>query len=58
MPQDITAPSSTGSIDRLALGVSSPRGAEVEASVCGMPPYCFEAEASIVCGPPVCFESE
>jgi hypothetical protein len=58
MPQNITAPGSTGSIDRLALGVSSPRGAEVEASAPTMLPFCFEAEASIVCGPPICFETE
>ena len=66
MPANPTQPNTNSSIDRLALGIDSPRGSEtsnelsrcticacfdVEAAGLPVPPFCFEAEASgIPCG--------
>ena len=59
MPTNPAAPNTNASVDRLALGVDSPRGTEPSFPVPMCP--CFEAEASglYTTGSPVsCFEAE
>ena len=48
MPTNPTSPNTNASVDRLTLGVDSPRGAE--AANVPWPPYCFEAEVSAWAG--------
>jgi len=46
MPTNPTTPNTNASVDRLALGVDSPRGAEPSFPLPGCACNCFEAEAS------------
>lgn len=59
MPTNPTAPNSNAAIDRLTLGVDSPRGTEPSTPLSSCFCACFEAEAS---GPfhwaSGCFEGE
>lgn len=60
MPTNPQSPGSNAAIDRLTLGVASPRGAE-PASPYGPTCICFDAEASAVifgCYGSSCFEAE
>lgn len=62
MPTNPTTPTANASVNRLALGVDSPRGAQPSAG--GPQPFmacfCFEAEASgpFACMASICFEAE
>jgi hypothetical protein len=63
MPSNITNPLATGSVDRLSLAITSPRGQAESATTgaCGSGCalcVCFDAEASAVPWPPYCFEGE
>ena len=60
MPTTPASPDSSAAVDRLALGIDSPRGAEASHGVVALPFACFEAEVSsfaciCCCG---CFEVE
>lgn len=59
MPTNPTTPNSNAAIDRLALGVDSPRGTQPSFVPGAMCP-CFEAEASgpFACMASICFEGE
>ena len=61
MPTNPAKPNSAAAVDRLVLGIDSPRGAN-PAWNDGPPPFCFEAEASggITCSlcTCVCLEAE
>lgn len=64
MPTNPTQPNNNAAIDRLALGVDSPRGTQPSAAT-GAPPcnayVCFDANEvapSFVYGACVCFEAE
>ena len=57
MPTNPAKPNSAAAVDRLVLGIDSPRGAN-PAWNDGPPPFCFEAEASSPWVFPSCFESE
>lgn len=47
MPTNLSTPTTNASVDRLALAVDSPRGAEAAQNMCaGCSCVCFEAEAS------------
>lgn len=60
MPTNPVSPNTEAAIDRLALGIEFPRGAEASNSGFGLwfAPGCFEAEASGYFNPcgPCCFE--
>lgn len=59
MPTNPTSPSSSAAVDRLALGIDSPRGAQPSLHL--SPCACFEAGASAVifgCYGTACFEAE
>ena len=56
MPTNPTAPNTNASVDRLALGVDSPRGTEPSFPVPMCP--CFEAEASNITYGGTCFDTE
>lgn len=59
MPTNPTTPNSSAAIDRLALGVDTPRGANP--SWGGAMCYCFEAGSSAAifgCYGSACFEAE
>lgn len=61
MPTNPTAPNSNAAVDRLTLGVDSPRGPEPAAPLYPCCFNCFEAETSgiILCHPGCgCFEAE
>ena len=53
MPTNPTAPNSNAAIDRLALGVDSPRGTQPSFVPGAMCP-CFEAEASFFSATVIC----
>lgn len=52
MPTNPTTPNTNASVDRLALGVDSPRGAGPSVPLPGCACNCFEAETSgyLACG--------
>lgn len=59
MPTNPTQPNTNSSVDRLALGVDSPRGSEPSFPI-PAGPMCFEAEQSGVFNSAyaTCFETE
>lgn len=63
MPTNPTAPPSHAAVDRLALGVDSPRGSQPSSLLCDIGCYsvCFDAGASsLLCGVGhcACFQME
>lgn len=61
MPTTPASPASNASVDRLTLGIESPRGAEPSTGNCYYQCNCFEAEplgAALGPGNGICFEAE
>lgn len=59
MPTNPTTPNANAAIDRLALGVDTPRGEVLPAwGGTGQSCICFEAEPANLPFPPFCFEAE
>jgi len=61
MPTNPTTPNTNASVDRLALGVDSPRGVEPSFPIVLCACNCFEAEplgAALGPGNGICFEAE
>jgi len=61
MPTNPTIPNTNASVDRLALGIESPRGVEPSFPIPSCVCNCFEAEASVRCAAGcagTCFEVE
>jgi len=46
MPTNPASPNSSAAVDRLTLGIDSPRGAGASHGVVALPFACFETEAS------------
>jgi len=62
MPTTPASPASSASVDRLSLGIDSPRGTEPSFPMVLCACNCFEAEASVIVPPCssacMCFEAE
>lgn len=58
MPTNPNQPNSNAAIDRLALGVDSPRGTEPSFPFPSCACNCFDAEASSLGMMCICFETE